>query len=376
MWESKRKAQTPGCAGSAKRKIREGGNGGQMNYRKALGTAFFTAVLACSAAPWAHASTLKTDVIGMFPQNIGEFAYADLKAARALPWFPQLEQQMLPSRFKEFEKALNAAGIDPNSQVEEVAWATVPPAPASAANQAPPANGATAQQKAPSPGSDQIVGIALGSFRPETAEIYFKNQKIPVVKVRNFSLYAFGGGSGPTDLFFFFLDSNTAAFGQRQQLERLLGIRAGEEQSLLSDSQMFPLINEANGSGMIWAVMNSEYAHLAMQQLAPEAAQFPQAQQLVSRMRAMSLTITAGSGVQATFQSICATPDDANTFAALLQAGLLYKRYQLGSSNPDLASLLDSTTISPAGDRLNVRLSLTDAQMLSLIRRNTFAVTM
>jgi hypothetical protein len=347
-----------------------------MNHRKVLSTAFFVAVLACSAASRTHASTLKTDVIGMFPQNIGEFAYADLKAARALPWFPQLEQQMLPSRFKEFEKELNAAGIDPNSQVEEVAWATVPPAPASAANQAPPANGANAQQKAPSPGSEQIVGIALGSFRPETAEIYFKNQKIPVVKVRNFSLYAFGGGSGPTDLFFFFLDSNTAAFGQRQQLERLLGIRAGEEQSLLSDSQMFPLINEANGSGMIWAVMNSDYARLAMQQLAPEAAQFPQAQQLVSRIRAMSLTITAGSGVQASFQSICATPDDANTFAALLQAGLLYKRYQLGSSNPDLASLLDSTTIAPAGDRLNVRLSLTDAQMLSLIRRNTFAVTM
>lgn len=347
-----------------------------MNSKKLLGTVFCLAVLACSAASRAHASTLKTDVIGMFPQNIGEFAYADLKSARALPWFPQLEQQMLPSRFKEFEKALNAAGIDPNSQVEEVAWATVPPVPGSAANQAPNQAAGANAQKAPSPGSEQIVGIALGSFRPEMAEAYFKNQKIPVVKVRNFSLYAFGGGSGPTDLFFFFLDTNTAAFGQRQQLERLLSIRAGEEQSLLNDNQMFPLINEANGSGMIWAVMDSDYAHLAMQQLAPEAAQFPQAQQLVSRIRAMSLKITAGSGVQASFQSICATPDDANTFAALLQAGLLYKRYQVGSSNPDLASLLDSTTITPAGDRLNVRLALTDAQMLALIRRNTFAVTM
>jgi hypothetical protein len=73
---------------------------------------------------------------------------------------------------------------------------------------------------------------------------------------------------------------------------------------------------------------------------------------------------------------VCASPDDANTFAALLQAGLLYKRYQVGNSNPDLASLLDSTSITPAGDRLNVRLTLTDDQMLSLIRRNTFAVTM
>jgi hypothetical protein len=333
----------------------------------------FVFVLACAAATRAHASTLSTDVIGMFPQNIGEFAYADLKQARSLSWFPQLKQQMLPARFKQFEQFLAAAGIDPNSQVEEVAWATVPPAPAA---QAAPANGAAQQKNAPAPGSEQILGVALGSFRPETAEGYFNAQKLPVVKVRNFSLYAFGGGSGPADLFFFFLDSNTAAFGQRQQLERLIAIRAGEEQGLLTDSKMLPLINEANGSGVVWAVMNATYAQLAMQQLAPEAAQFPQAQQLVSRLRALSLQIIAGSGVEARFQSICATPDDANTFAALLQAGLLYKRYQLGTSNPDLASLLDSTRIAPSGDRLNVRLTLTDEQMLSLIRQNTFAVTM
>jgi hypothetical protein len=351
-----------------------------MNHGKIVATLFFTLVLACTAATRAHAGTLGTDVIGMFPQNIGEFAYANLKEARSLSWFPQLKQQMLPARFKQFEQFLSAAGIDPNSQVEEVAWATVGPAP-SASAPAPSASAPNGQANAaapqtPGPGSEQVLGVALGSFRPETAETYFKAQKLPVVKVRNFSLYAFGGGSGPADLFFFFLDANTAAFGQRQQLERLIGIRAGEEQGLMTDSKMLPLINEANGSGVVWAVMNSAYAQLAMQQLAPEAAQFPQAQQLVSRLRALSLQIVAGSGVQARFQSVCATPDDANTFAALLQAGLLYKRYQLGTSNPDLAALIDSTRITPAGDRLNVSLSLTDDQMLSLIRRNTFAVTM
>jgi hypothetical protein len=345
-----------------------------MNHKKILGTMIVAMVLACSAVTMTHASTLNTDVIGMFPQNIGEFAYANLKDARSLSWFPQLKQQMLPSRFKQFEQFLSAAGIDPNSQVEEVAWAAVGAAPA--AQSAPNGASGAAQQIAPAPGSEQILGVALGSFRPEAAEMYFNAQKLPVVKVRNFSLYAFGGGSGPADLFFFFLDSNTAAFGQRQQLERLIAIRAGEEQGLLTDSKMLPLINEANGTGVVWAVMNGTYAQLAMQQLAPEAAQFPQAQQLVSRLRAMSIQIVAGSGVEARFQSVCASPDDANTFAALLQAGLLYKRYQVGTSNPDLASLLDSTRIAPAGDRLNVRLTLTDDQILSLIRRNTFAVTM
>src|SRR5437879_8148115 len=114
-----------------------------MNHRKNLAMAIFLTMVACSAVTRADASTLSTDVIGMFPQNIGEFAYADLKQARALSWFPQLKQQMLPSRFKQFEQFLTSAGIDPNSQVEEIAWATVGAAPAAAAQNAP-ANGANA----------------------------------------------------------------------------------------------------------------------------------------------------------------------------------------------------------------------------------------
>src|ERR1700676_4556845 len=121
-----------------------------MNYRKYLATLLFLFVMACSVAP-ARANTLGTEVIGMFPQNVGEFAYADLRQARALSWFPQLKQQMLPARFKQFEQFLTAAGIDPNSQVEEIAWATVGAPPQPAAQNAP-ANGAAQQQNAPEPG--------------------------------------------------------------------------------------------------------------------------------------------------------------------------------------------------------------------------------
>jgi hypothetical protein len=40
------------------------------------------------------------------------------------------------------------------------------------------------------------VGVALGQFQPATAEAYFVSKKLPIVKVRTFSLFAFGGGSG------------------------------------------------------------------------------------------------------------------------------------------------------------------------------------
>ena len=226
------------------------------------------------------------------------------------------------------------------------------------------------------PSTDQIVGIALGQFQPSSAEAYFTAKKLPIVKIRTFSLFAFGGGSGPNDLFFFFIDSNTAAFGQRQQLEKMIGVRYGEAQGLYSNTDFSALVDQANGSGTVWAVLNPAYTRLAMQQLVPETSQFPAAAQLTAKLKAMTISIKGGSGVDAKFEAVCGSTDDANTFAALLQAGLMYRKYQVGNKNPELGQLLDSAQIAPAGDRLDLKLSLTDDQMQSLIRRNTFAVTM
>src|ERR1019366_1896934 len=215
-----------------------------------------------------------------------------------------------------------------------------------------------------------------GQFQPATAEAYFASKKLPIVKVRTFSLFAFGGGSGPNDLFFFFIDSNTAAFGQRQQLEKMIGVRYGEAQGLYTNTDMSSLVDQANGSGMVWAVLNPAYTRLAMQQLVPETSQFPAAAQLASKLKAMTISITASSGVEAKFEAVCGSTEDANTFAALLQAGLMYRKYQVGNSNPELGQLLDSAQITPSGDRLALKLTLTNDQILSLIRRNTFVQTM
>ncbi len=37
----------------------------------------------------------------------------------------QLKEQMLPAKFRQFEQFLASAGMDPNTQVEEMAWALV-----------------------------------------------------------------------------------------------------------------------------------------------------------------------------------------------------------------------------------------------------------
>jgi len=334
-----------------------------VNFKKIFVTTLLAAMLFLPRM--SRAGTLGTDIIGLFPKDIGEFAYADLKKARQFKWFPQLKQQMLPSRFRQFEQFLASAGVDPNTQVEELAWALIPTSSRGGSENSPAV-----------PTAEQIVGVALGQFSPASAEEFFKAQKLPTSKTRGYTLFAFGSGVGPNDLFFFFLDSNTAAFGHRQGLERLIEVRFGTEEGLLRNERFSPLINEANGSGVVWAVLDPAYTRLAMQQLVPETAQFPQAAQLVGKLQALMVNVNASSGLDARFQAVCATPEDANTLAALLQAGLLYRRYQESETNPDLAKLLEDARITPRGERLELRVALTDEQMSSLIRRNTFAVKM
>jgi hypothetical protein len=326
-------------------------------------------MLFLALAKQAKAGGLGADTINLFPKNVGEFAYADLKTARGLKWFPALQEQMLPERFKQFEKFLASAGVDPNTQVQELAWGLVADTPAASTG-----TGATAKAS-DVPTGEEVVGIALGNYNPDSTEAYFKQQKLPTSKSGGYTLYAFGSGSGPSDLFFLFLDANKAAFGQRQQLERMIDVHFGREEGLLRNEKLFNLINEVNGSGVVWAVLDSAYTRLAMGQLAPEVQQFPEAAKLIQHMQSMLITANASSGLDGKFQAICGSTTDANTLSQLMAAGLLYKKYQ-AKDNPELGQLLDQTNVTPSGDRVVIRMNVSDDQMTSLIRHNTFAFKM
>ena len=124
-------------------------------------------LVAATAKP-VKAQSLGADTIALFPKEVGEFAYADLKKARTMKWYPALEQQMLPERFRQFEKFLASAGIDTNSQVNELTWGLV----SQAALSKDPSVAASASTSVPQ--GEEIVGVALGNFNPDSTEAYFK----------------------------------------------------------------------------------------------------------------------------------------------------------------------------------------------------------
>src|ERR1700722_13306248 len=250
------------------------------------------------------AGSLSTAIIGMFPKDAGEFAYADLKSARKYPWFSQLNDQLLRPRFHQFEQFLASSGVDANSQVEELAWASE-------------ANGK----------GDNIVGIALGNFDPSASEAKLKAQKVPVFESQGYRMYAFGSGIAAGDILFLFLDTNTAAFGNRASLEKLIDVRMGGTPSLLTNDALFPMIAEANGNGVVWAVLDKAHTAIALQQLVPQASQFPQVTAITGRIKAMIINIDADDKrIDAHLQAVCATVDDANRLSAPSQDGAMAGR--------------------------------------------------
>jgi hypothetical protein len=335
----------------------------KKNVKTALAACGVLLVLAAMAKP-VKAGGVGADTVGLFPKETGEFGYVDLKKARTMKWFPALEQQVLPERFRQFEKFLASAGVDPNTRVDELVWGLVPDTATTNAQ------GVVTNL----PSGEHTVGIAMGNYNPESTEAFFKQQKLPTVKVDTYTLFAFGSGTGADDLFFFFLDSTKAVFGHKALLDKLLEIRVGREDGLLRNDTMYNLINEANGTGVVWAVLDPAYTQLAMNQLAPEVQQFPDAAKLIQRMKSMVISANASSGVDAKFQAVCGSTQDANTLGQLLQAGLLYKKYQASKDNPEFGQLLDQTNVVPSGDRLVIGMTVSDDQMTALIRRNTFAL--
>jgi hypothetical protein len=283
-------------------------------------------------------------VIRMFPRLVGEFAYADLKSARQFPWFSQVREELLPPRYHQFEQVLASAGVDADAQVDELAWGELPL----------------------SKNGNEAIGVALGSFDPSSIEDRFKQQKLPMVEYRGYHLYTDAKGSG--DILLTFLDSNTAAFGPRPALQKLLDVRMGTGESLLTNDALFPLISEANGNGVFWVALDKSNAHFVMQQLVPQASQFRQAAAVINRVHAIMIQVDAGSGMDARFEVVCDSVNDANLLGAALQAGVIYRSYQDAQSQPDLAKVLSNVRVTPSGDRLMVEAPVSEDQLSALIK--------
>lgn len=327
-----------------------------------LGAALLLAPLLSQAA------LLDSSVIGMFPKNTRDFGYADLSTARELPWFPQVESQMVPVSFFEVEQLLESIQLQKASPVNEVAWADVSPLESYSGGASSDRRGIT---------NAQPVVVAIGNFDAATIQTFLDSKRVPFVQVGDYTLYKAGTGPGINELFFAVLDQQTIVVGGLKPLKHVLRTRDGEEDSLLQDDSMMALIQQENGEGIFWDVLDGASAQRAIAQLVPQAARFSQSSDLMERVKDLLITVSASSDIELHFQAACDSPTNALLISQLLEAGVLMRRYQMKDLNDaELDGLFDALRIGPDGTLVDISLELTDEQVTDLIEHNVFALRM
>lgn len=323
------------------------------------------ALLILLAAPRLCAGSLDSSILGMFPKNVSEFGYADLSAARELPWFPQFEAQVVPVSLYGFEQFLEAAQMQQSPVIEGVAWARIGPSSANSLGTA-----------AAEPGSGQIVGIAEGHFDLVAIQSFLTTRQIPGIKIGDDVMYAAGTGSGVNDVYFILSSDQTIAFGSRDALSRLLRARGGVEENLFENETMMDQIGEVNGDCLFWGAFSAGGAQMAVGQLLPEVAKFPQGRDLIAKMKGVSIAVKAPSDIQLDFQAVAASSNDALLLSQLVQVGLLYKQQQAKQSDSGLSGILSRVRVTANGNRLDLSLEVDDDQVLGLIEHDAFRLPM
>jgi hypothetical protein len=374
------------------------GNSHFRKFTKAI--SFSAAILFLLPVPRAQADSLSPSVLALFPKNASEIAYSDFAHARQLPWFAQFKHQTLPAGFGELDSFLSSVGIDPNKQIDQIAWALVAsddPADAAidaaenAAQNSPsqnvadttaatqnsaagapshPANSAPTAIHHKLPAYDDLLAIVLGQFDTQSSEAILEKNKAPSIEWLGHTLYQCG--SSCHDFYFMFLDSSTLAFGKASLLEHMLGVRSGGEESVFSNKVLSPLIRKINDGGIFWGVLNDAGTSQALLQLIPEAAKFPDAAKLISKMQNMAISIEGDDELHAELD-VSAAPEDAVPLTQLMQAGLLFRQFQASQDDPQFARILRNVTIVPGGPGIQITFDITSDQMVSLIQHNTFS---
>jgi len=326
-------------------KVREGK--AVLAFRAAGLVAVFS--LALAVLPRAASGKTVANVEGMLPKETRVLAYCDLKSARELSSFPRIQKYILPDHFLSMENIVSKAGIDPNAQIEGVLW------------------GLILDDK----GTERLAGFAFGQFNPESSEALLQKQDFVAVNYRGISLWTPNQSSGSNDIWFSFLDANTIAFGERPSLETLIQVHDGELESLVTNSALFPMVNEENGKdAWLWAVLDAKYASKIIDQLFPIAREFPQTDEIRKRLRAIEIRFRADGDTESShFLAICGSADDANLMAVLLQADMQYRRYQEEQNkNSDFVDALQTSTVSLDGERLAFDITINPDQLLFLLK--------
>jgi len=179
-------------------------------------------------ASMAYAMPLNSSARSCVPAELLQLISVDYRALKDSPTAMALKQQLMPDNIKQFEAALKNIGLDPDKDVDTLAFASF-----HAGKQ-----------------GVKTVGVAAGPFNMKAVLKKMKLQKFVPKKYGNADIYPMDGGFVMS-----FLDDSTLLFGDSTSIKFVLDARDGKVLGLDTNGNMADMMSSVD-SAPVWSILD------------------------------------------------------------------------------------------------------------------------
>ncbi len=292
----------------------------------------------------ANAMPLNSSARTVIPADLQQLISLVYRAIHDSPTATALKTQIMSAQqnLEQFETALKGIGINPDKDVDTLAFASF---------------------RTPKQGI-KGVGVAAGPFAMKTVLKKMTVQKIKPTKYHHSNIYPMDGGFVMT-----FLDDSTLLFGEISAVKIALDTRDGEVLSLDTNQTMADMMSSVDSSP-VWSILDQLGTQNVMRSALGDAAKIADYETIKKRLLGSRYTMSFSGGVNFDLTVVSSDSMSAATLASLVKAGLLYKKMS-ASATEKVA--MDNTSVDSDGSDVNFHFKSTDQQFQSIMHSYLFA---
>ncbi len=290
----------------------------------------------------AYAMPLNSSARSCVPGDLLQLISVDYRALKDSPTAMALKNQLMPDNIKQFEAALKNIGLDPDKDIDTLAFASF-----HAGKQ-----------------GVKTVGVAAGPFNMKAVLKKMKLQKFVPKKYGQSEIYPMDGGFVMS-----FLDDSTLLFGDSTSIRVALDTRDGQVLSLDTNGEMADMMSSVD-SAPVWSILDQVGTQNAMRSAMGDASKIADYETLKKRLLGSRYTMNFNSGVNFDLTVVTADSMTAGTLSSVVKAGILFKKM---SATPAEKIAVENTTVDSDGSNVAVHFKANDQQFQSLMHSELFA---
>jgi hypothetical protein len=290
----------------------------------------------------AYAMPLNSSARSCIPADLMQLISVDYRSLKDSPTAMALKQQLMPDNIKQFEAALKGIGIDPEKDVDTLAFASF------------------------RSGKQGVkgVGVASGPFNYKAVLKKMKLQNFKPKKYGTADEYPMDGGFIMT-----FLDDSTILFGDSVALHAALDTRDGKTLSLDTNGDMADMMTDVDAAP-VWSILDQTGTQNMMRAAMGDASKVADYENLKKRLIGSRYTMTFNSGVNFDLTVVTSDSGTAAMMSSVVKAGLLYKKM---SATPSEKVAVENTTVDSDSSNLVLHFKANDQQFQALMHSDLFA---